>query len=73
MNICLYRPHLGSCPSQAYFEAYVRSAMALISRPGIFIRPLGYETVPAPDNFFYTRGYILNSGERFTHVELLLI
>lgn len=45
--------------------------MASISRQAISIRPFGYETVPAPDNFFYTRAYALNSGEPFTHTGLL--
>jgi len=40
-------------------------------KAGHFYTPLGYETVPAPDNFFYTHAYILNSGEPFTHTGFL--
>jgi hypothetical protein len=38
---------------------------------GHFYTPTGFETVPAPDNFFYTRAYTLNVGEPFTHTGML--
>ena len=72
LNICCKSTRTyGIALPQAYFEAYVPIGNGLNIKAGHFYTPLGYETVPAPDNFFYTRGYILNSGEPFTHVGLL--
>ena len=36
-------------------------------KAGHFYTPIGYETVPAPDNFFYTHAYTMQYGEPFTH------
>ena len=33
--------------------------------------PIGYETVPAPDNFFYTHAYTMQYGEPFTHTGIM--
>jgi hypothetical protein len=38
---------------------------------GHFYTPIGYETVPAPDNFFYTHAYTMQYGEPFTHTGVL--
>lgn len=56
---------------QAFLEAYAPIGNGLNIKVGHFYTTLGYETVPAPDNFFYTRAYILNSGEPFTHTGVL--
>lgn len=56
---------------QTYLEAYVPVGNGLNVKLGRFYTPMGFETVPAPDNFFYTRTYNLNVGEPFTHTGLL--
>ncbi|PXX11617.1 putative OmpL-like beta-barrel porin-2 [Nitrosomonas ureae] len=72
LNLCCNSTRTyGIALPQAYLEAYVPMGRGLNIKVGHFYTPLGYETVPAPDNFFYTRGYILNSGEPFTHTGLL--
>ena len=53
---------------QAYLEAYVPVGNGLNIKAGHFYSPTGYETVPAPDNFFYTHAYSFMNGEPFTHV-----
>ncbi len=42
-------------------------------RMGHFYTILGYEVVPAPDNFFYSHSYSMMYGEPFTHTGLLLM
>lgn len=56
---------------QTYLEAYAPVGNGLNIKLGHFYTPTGFETVPAPDNFFYTRAYTLNVGEPFTHTGLL--
>ncbi|MGZ8163242.1 MAG: porin [Methylobacter sp.] len=56
---------------QAYLEAYVPIGNGLNIKAGHFYTPIGYETVPAPDNFFYTHAYTMQYGEPFTHTGLL--
>ncbi|MEQ1583834.1 MAG: porin, partial [Candidatus Nitrotoga sp.] len=56
---------------QAYMEAYVPVGNGLNLKIGHFYSPTGYETVPAPDNFFYTRSYTFSNGEPFTHTGLV--
>jgi hypothetical protein len=53
---------------QAYVEAYVPVGNGLNIKAGHFYSPTGYETVPAPDNFFYTHAYSFMNGEPFTHI-----
>jgi hypothetical protein len=53
---------------QAYLEAYVPVGNGLNIKAGHFYSPTGYETVPAPDNFFYTHAYSFMNGEPFTHI-----
>ena len=38
---------------------------------GRFFTIMGYETVPAPQNFFYSHAYTMNYGEPFTHTGAL--
>lgn len=56
---------------QTYLEAYAPIGNGLNIKLGHFYTPTGFETVPAPDNFFYSRAYTLNIGEPFTHTGLL--
>ncbi|WP_244073665.1 porin [Nitrosomonas sp. PY1] len=56
---------------QAYLKAYVPVGNGLVVKLGHFYTPTGFETVPAPENFFYTRGYTMNIGEPFTHTGML--
>jgi hypothetical protein len=56
---------------QAYVEAYVPVGNGLNVKAGHFYTPIGYETVPAPDNFFYTHAYTMQYGEPFTHTGVM--
>ncbi|MFI3218459.1 MAG: porin [Methylococcales bacterium] len=56
---------------QAYAEAYIPVGNGLNVKMGHFYTPIGYETVPAPDNFFYTHAYTMQYGEPFTHTGIL--
>jgi Putative beta-barrel porin-2, OmpL-like. bbp2 len=56
---------------QAYVEAYVPIGNGLNIKAGHFYTPIGYETVPAPDNFFYTHAYTMQYGEPFTHTGIM--
>lgn len=72
LNLCCASTRTyGIALPQAYLEAYVPIGNGLNIKLGHFYTPTGYETVPAPDNFFYTRAYTLNIGEPFTHTGLL--
>jgi hypothetical protein len=57
---------------QAYAEIYAPVGNGLNIKVGHFYTPIGYETVPAPDNFFYTHAYTMQFGEPFTHTGILL-
>lgn len=53
---------------QAYLElAY--GDLSIIA--GHFYTTIGYEVVPAPDNFFYSHAFTMNNSEPFTHTGLL--
>lgn len=56
---------------QAYAEAYVPIGNGLNIKAGHFYTPIGFETVPAPDNFFYTHAYTMQYGEPFTHTGVM--
>lgn len=56
---------------QAYLETYVPVGKGLNLKIGHFYTPIGYETVPAPDNFFYTHAYTMQYGEPFTHTGIM--
>lgn len=56
---------------QAYAEIYAPIGNGLNIKVGHFYTPIGYETVPAPDNFFYTHAYTMQFGEPFTHTGIL--
>ncbi len=72
LNLCCSSTRTyGIALPQAYVEAYVPIGNGLNLKAGHFYSPTGYETVPAPDNFFYTHAYTFNNGEPFTHTGLL--
>jgi hypothetical protein len=53
-------------------QAYVDFAYGDLSvKVGHFYTPLGYETVMAPGNFFYSHAYTRQYGEPFTHTGVL--
>ncbi len=56
---------------QAYAEIYAPVGNGLNIKAGHFYTPIGYETVPAPDNFFYSHAYTMQYGEPFTHTGVL--
>jgi len=72
LNICCSSTRTyGIALPQAYLEAHVPIGKNGINlKMGRFYSPTGFETVPAPDNFFYTRAYSFNAGEPFTHTGL---
>ena len=59
LNLCCKSTRTyGIALPQAYLEAYVPIGNGLNLKAGHFYTPLGYETVPQPDNFFlYPRLY----------------
>lgn len=68
LNLCCSSTRTyGIALPQAYVEAYLPVGNGLNIKVGHFYSPTGYETVPAPDNFFYTHAYTFNNGEPFTH------
>ncbi len=56
---------------QAFLEMYIPVGNGLNVKVGHFYTPIGYETVPAPDNFFYTHAYTMQFGEPFTHTGIM--
>lgn len=72
LNLCCSSSRTyGIALPQTYLEVYAPIGNGLNVKLGHFYTPTGFETVPAPDNFFYTRAYTLNVGEPFTHTGLL--
>lgn len=72
LNLCCSSSRTyGIALPQTYLEAYVPVGNGLNVKVGHFYTPTGFETVSAPDNFFYSRAYTLNAGEPFTHTGLL--
>lgn len=68
---CASTKTYGIALPQTYLEAHVPIGKnGLNLKIGRFYSPTGFETVPAPDNFFYTRSYSFNAGEPFTHTGL---
>ena len=56
---------------QAYGEAYLPFGNGVNVKVGHFYTPIGYETVPANENFFYSHAYTMQYGEPFTHTGAL--
>ncbi|SEG15585.1 porin [Nitrosomonas ureae] len=72
LNLCCSSTRTyGIALPQAYLEVHVPIGKNGINlKAGHFYSPTGFETIPAPDNFFYTRTYSFNAGEPFTHTGL---
>lgn len=56
---------------QAYLQIYAPIGNGLTAKLGHFYTLIGYETVTAPDNFFFTHAYTMQYGEPFTHTGAL--
>ncbi|MGH7128816.1 MAG: porin, partial [Planctomycetaceae bacterium] len=56
---------------QLYAEVYAPIGNGLRVKAGHFYTILGYERVPAVDNFFYSHSYTFLYGEPFTHTGVL--
>jgi len=56
---------------QAYAEIYAPVGNGLNVKVGHFYTPIGFESVPAPNNFFYSHAYTMQYGEPFTHTGVL--
>lgn len=52
---------------QLYLEFYLPYGNGIDLKLGRFYSILGYEAVPAPENFFYSHSYAFLYGEPFTH------
>lgn len=61
-------PFLGLALPQAYAEAAMGDVAV---KMGHFYTIVGYESVMAPENFFYSHAYTMQYGEPFTHTGLL--
>lgn len=56
---------------QFYVEANVPWANGVQVKAGHFYTVMGYESVMAPENFFYSRSYTMQYGQPFTHTGIL--
>jgi hypothetical protein len=61
----------GVAMPQAYAELLVPFADATTIKLGHFYTIMGYESVEAPQNFFYSRSYVMQYGEPKTHTGIL--
>jgi len=61
----------GLAMPQCYMEVYSPWGNGLSMKLGHFYSTLGYETVTAPDNFFYSHSYARTFGEPYTHTGFL--
>ncbi len=52
---------------QLYLEVFAPLGNGVTAKLGHFYTSIGYEVVPAPDNFFYSHAYTMLYGEPFTH------
>ena len=71
LNILNTGRNYGVALPQAFVEIYAPIANGLTIKAGHFYTPIGYETVPAPNNFFYSHAYTMQYGEPFTHTGVL--
>jgi len=58
----------GTSMPQLYLDAAVNN---LTVRMGHYFTIIGYENIPAPQNFFYSHSYAIQYGEPLTHTGLL--
>lgn len=61
----------GFAMPQMYAESYLPVGQGLSVKMGHFYTILGYESVRAPSNFFYSHSYSMQYGEPFTHTGML--
>ncbi|MCA9185601.1 MAG: porin [Pirellulaceae bacterium] len=61
----------GLAMPQLYGELHIPWANGINLKVGHFYTILGYESVPARDNFFYSHSYTMQYGEPFTHTGFL--
>jgi hypothetical protein len=61
----------GLAMPQLYAEVMAPVGNGLSVKMGHFYSILGYESVMAPENFFYSHSYVKQYGEPFTHTGLL--
>ena len=61
----------GLAMPQAYAELRMPFGTGLSVKAGHFYSIMGYESVMAPNNFFYSRSYVTTYGEPMTHTGLL--
>lgn len=72
LNLCCNSSRTyGIALPQAFIEAYAPIGNGLNVKAGHFYTPIGYESVPAPNNFFYSHAYTMQYGEPFTHTGVL--
>ncbi|WP_245812901.1 porin [Nitrosomonas cryotolerans] len=57
---------------QAYVDIYMPIGNGVVAKIGHFYTIIGYEVVPAPDNFFFSHAYAMQYGEPFTHTGAML-
>lgn len=56
---------------QAYVEVFAPIGNGLTTKIGHFYTIIGYEVVPAKDNFFFSHAYTMQYAEPFTHTGIL--
>lgn len=61
----------GLAMPQLYGEVYIPILGGMNLKAGHFYTTLGYESVMAPENFFYSHAYTMQYGEPFTHTGVL--
>ncbi len=61
----------GLAMPQVYAEVFAPIGNGLTVKMGHFYTILGYESVMAPENFFYSHSYSMQYGEPFTHTGML--
>lgn len=61
----------GLAMPQAYLEFYSPWLNGINVKLGHFYTTIGYESVMAPQNFFYSHAYTMQYGEPFTHTGIL--
>ncbi len=62
----------GLAMPQAFVEFYTPWMRGVNVKVGHFYTTIGYESVMAPENFFYSHAYTMQYGEPFTHTGVLM-
>ena len=61
----------GLAMPQLYMEVFAPIGPGINVKFGHFYTAIGYESVMAPENFFYSHAYTMQYGEPFTHTGML--